>query len=138
MGIAKTMKSLNISKIKSLSASSGMPNVANVLDGWMIPLVMYKQVQNVVDGFLEVTQKRLDFQGVWQPFTDKQLALLPEGQRAWSHYWLHVKTPIDLNVADEVVYLNKRYKVLSLKDYSLNGYCDYHLIRDYEDGNNDE
>ena len=138
MGIVKTMKSLNFSKIKSLSASLGMPNVAEVLDGWMIPLVMYKQVQNVVDGFLEITQQRLDFQGVWQPFTDKQLALLPEGQRAWSHYWLHVKMPIDLNVADEVVYLNKRYKVLSLKDYSLNGYCDYHLIRDYEDSNNDE
>lgn len=121
---------------KSISNTikSGMPQMASTLNGWEVPLVLIKITQNVVEGELVVSQQTFKFMGVWQPFSYQQLALLPEGQRDWSHYWVHTQTAIELNTADKFIFDNKRYKVIERKDYNLNGYYEYHVILDYEDG----
>ena len=33
---------------------------------------------------------------------------------------------------DKVVFNNERYKVMSVKDYSLNGFVEYELVKDYQ------
>ena len=112
---------------------SGMPNMANTLSGWEVPLVLIKITQNVVEGELVTSQQTFNFMGVWQPFSMQQLALLPEGQRSWSHYWLHVKSgELDLQTADKFIFENHHYKVIELKDYHLNGFIEYHVVLDYE------
>ena len=125
---------LNFSKNRSLSnlAKSGMPQMGSTLNGWEVPLTLIKITQNVVDGDLVAMETQINFKGVWQPFSMQQLALLPEGQRDWSHYWVHTQTAIELNTADKFIFDNKRYKVIERKDYNLNGYYEYHVILDYE------
>lgn len=107
--------------------------MANTLNGWEVPLLLIKVTQNIVDGDLVTTEQSINFQGVWQPFSYQQLALLPEGQRDWSHYWIHAKSSeLDLETADKIIFQGNRYKVLARKDYGLNGYIEYHVILDYE------
>ncbi len=127
------MKRLNFQKIKNLSGLSGMPQMDQTLNGWEVPLNLIKVVQNVVEGDLVTEEQKISFIGVWQPFSMEQLALLPEGQRSWSHYWVHVKaSTVNLDTADKIIFQDKRYKIIEQKNYTLNGYIEYHVIEDYE------
>lgn len=126
---------LNFPRNRSIAsiAKSGMPQMDTTLNGWEVPLTLIRITQNVVDGDLVATETQINFKGVWQPFSMQQLALLPEGQRDWSHYWIHTQTSIELDTADKFIFKNKRYKVIEKKDYNLNGYYEYHVILDYKD-----
>lgn len=122
---------LNFQQNRSLI--NGMPNMAGTLDGWEIPLTLIKIKQKVVEGLRQDEKTTYNFYGVWQPLRDEQLQFKPEGQRSWEWIWLHVKSGIlNLQTQDKVEFNNKRYKVMSIKDYSLNGYIEYELIRDYQ------
>lgn len=112
---------------------SGMPQMNTTLSGWEVPITLTKVVQTVTDGDVSYTEQLYSFMGVWQPLRDEQLQFKPEGQRSWSWYWLHVKSGIlNLTTSDKVVFNNERYKVMSIKDYSLNGFVEYELVKDYQ------
>ena len=112
---------------------SGMPQMNTTLNGWEVPITLTKVVQTVTDGDVSYAEQIYSFMGVWQPLRDEQLQFKPEGQRSWSWYWLHVKSGIlNLTTSDKVVFNNERYKVMSVKDYSLNGFVEYELVKDYQ------
>lgn len=111
-----------------------MPQMRNTLNGWEVPLVLIKITQNVVEGELVTSQQTFNFMGVWQPLSAEQLQLLPEGQRSWENVWIHAKeSQLNLETADKVLFNNRRYKITQKKDYGLNGFVEYMLIRDYEE-----
>ena len=119
---------------KNRSLKSGMPNMANTLNGWEVPLTLIKVRQEVVDGDAVKKEEFIRFLGVWQPLRDEELQFKPEGQRSWEWIWIHVKSgTLNLQTQDKVIFNNKRYKVMNVKDYSLNGFIEYQLIRDYEE-----
>ena len=124
---------LNFQQNRTLS---GMPNMANTLTGWEVPLTLIKVIQNVVEGDLVTTEQHINFMGVWQPLKMENLMSKPEGQRSWEWIWIHAKSgELNLQTADKVIFNNKRFKVMSVKDYSLNGFVEYELVRDYEERN---
>lgn len=125
------MPKLNFAKNRTLSNS--MPNMANTLNGWELPLTLTKITQNVVEGDVVQTETLINFQGVWQPLRDEQLQFKPEGQRSWSWYWIHAKAgTLNLQTQDKIIFEGTRYKVMSVKDYSHNGYIEYEVILDYQ------
>ena len=112
--------------------ASGMPQMSQTLTGWEVPLTLIKIIQGVDEGDLVYTEERINFMGVWQPLRDEQLELKPEGQRSWEWIWIHAKSgELNLETADKVIFQNKIYKVETKKDYSLNGFVEYHLCRDF-------
>jgi len=116
------------------SLKSGMPNMANTLTGWEVPLSLVKITQTVVDGDVVKTEQPVKFLGCWQPLRDEELQFKPENQRSWSWYWIHAKSgTLNLQTQDKIIFQNKRFKVMSVKDYSLNGFIEYEVIRDYEE-----
>lgn len=116
------------------SLKNGMPNMANTLNGWEVPLSFIKITQSIVDGDVVKTETPINFMGVWQPLRDEELQFKPENQRSWSWYWIHAKSgTVELQTQDKFMFQNKRYKVMAVKDYSLNGFVEYHVIRDYEE-----
>ena len=128
------MQKLNFNKTKNLKALSGMPQMAMTLNGWEVPLTLVKVFQDIVEGDLVTTEQEMSFVGVWQPLKDEDLQFKPEGQRSWEWIWIHSKSgTLNLQTADKVVFNNKRYKVMSVKDYSLNGFIEYQLVRDFEE-----
>lgn len=116
------------------SLKNGMPNMANTLNGWEVPLTFIKITQSIVDGDVVKTETPINFMGVWQPLRDEELQFKPENQRSWSWYWIHAKSgSVDLQTQDKFIFKDKRYKVMSVKDYSLNGFIEYQVVRDYEE-----
>ena len=123
---------LNFNKNRNLYTS--FPNMANTLNGWEVPLRLVKITQEIVDGDAQYIEEFIRFMGVWQPLRDEELQFKPEGQRSWEWIWIHAKSgTLNLETQDKVVFNNKRYKVMNVKDYSLNGFIEYQLVRDYED-----
>ena len=121
---------LNFNRNRTLN--NGMPQMAGTLAGWEIPLTLIRIRQNIINGDVTKTETPINFMGVWQPLRDEQLQSKPEGQRSWSWYWLHAKSgTLDLNTQDKVIFNGKRYKVMAVKDYSLNSFIEYELIEDY-------
>lgn len=122
---------MNFNKNRSLK--NGMPNMANTLNGWEIPLNLVKVTQKIVDGEANKSEELIRFMGVWQPLRDEELQFKPEGQRSWEWIWIHAKSgTLNLQTQDKVIFQNKKYKVMNVKDYSLNGFIEYQLVRDYE------
>ena len=119
---------------KNRSLQNGMPNMANTLNGWEVPISIIKITQSIVDGDAVKGEEQIDFMGVWQPLRDEELQSKPEGQRSWEWYWIHAKSgALNLQTQDKIKFQGKRFKVMAVKDYSLNGFVEYHIVRDYEE-----
>ena len=119
---------------KNRSLQNGMPNMANTLNGWEVPISIIKITQSIVDGDVVKGEEQIDFMGVWQPLRDEELQSKPEGQRSWEWYWIHAKSgALNLQTQDKIKFQGKRFKVMAVKDYSLNGFVEYHIVRDYEE-----
>lgn len=129
------MPKLNFAKNRTLSTF--MPNMSGTLNGWESPLTLVKITQNIIEGDVVQTETKIDFLGVWQPLRDEQLQSKPEGMRSWSWYWIHAKAgTLNLQTQDKIIFQGQRYKVMSVKDYSLNGYIEYEVILDYQENAN--
>lgn len=125
---------MNFNTNRSLTGQ--FPQMGEVLDGWEFPLTLIKIKQNIVEGDVVTQEEKIDFLGVWQPLKDEQLQFKPEGQRSWSWYWIHAKAgTLNLQTGDKIIFQNKRFKVMNVKDYSLNGYIEYQIIEDFQDIN---
>lgn len=119
--------------------TSGMPNMANTLSGWEVPLTLIKITQDIVDGDAVKTEKEIKFMGCWQPLSEERLKSIDEGMRSWEWVWIHAKAgSLNLQTQDKVIFNSKRFKITSVKDYSLNGYIEYELVRDYENTDNEQ
>lgn len=115
-----------------LNENSGtLPDVSGAMLNWFQPMI-FGIVSKVISGFQVVeSMVEINFMGVWQPLSGRQLMLKPEGQRAWSWWWLHSDPSLDLKVDDVVVYKSKQYRVMAKKNYSLYQYIEYHLVTDW-------
>lgn len=128
---------LNFSKNRTISSliKSGMPQMGDTLTGWEVPLTLVRVVQSIVEEELSTSETVYNFLGVWQPLSAERLELKPEGQRSWEWIWIHTKSSsLNLETADKVIFNNRRYKVMAKKDYGLNSFVEYELVRDYEEG----
>lgn len=75
----------------------------------------------------------ITFRGVIQPLQPKTIALKPEGQRAWEWLQIHCFSgPLNLDDDDQIIWQGRNYKVMGVYNYELNGYIEYHLVRDYQ------
>lgn len=119
-------------KNTALNANTGgVPNVNDAMLEWFQPMT-FGVVSTEVDNFQAVQEKvSVSFQGVWQPFTDRQLQMKPEGQRSWSWWTCHADPSLVLDTDSIITYLGVQYRVLYQRDYRLYGYVEYHLVQDY-------
>lgn len=100
---------------------------------WKVAIVLMKIVQIVQDGFVINNETPVKFQGTWQPLSPEEIALKPDGQRSWEWIDLHVEgNRIIFQTNDRVSRNGLIYKVMAVRDYTLNNFSEYHLIRDYE------
>ena len=113
---------------------NGMPNMSTTLTGWEIPLEFEIIKQAINDGDAVKSVQKVQFMGVWQPMKTEDLQFLPEGQRSWDWYWIHAESgTLNLQTQDKIIFNGRRYKVMKIKDYSLNGFIEYNVILDFED-----
>lgn len=109
-----------------------IPKIQNALTGWESEIILVKNSQSIdSEGILAEVETQIIFQGVIQPLKPEQNKARPEGKRSWESWQVHTKTQQDLTTGDKVIYLSNRYEVEAKADYSLSGFFEYHLLRDY-------
>lgn len=114
---------------------SNMPDVSDGFGDWQERICLLLRTQKVTDGLVTNVDRRLTFYGCWQPLSPRTIALKPEGQRSWTWIQLHCRAQAtNLKTNDRVFYNGDLFKVMALLDYGLNGFVEYHLVRDYQDG----
>lgn len=115
-----------------LNTNSGtVPDVSGAMMNWFQPIT-FGIVEKTVENYQVVEDMELiSFQGVWQPFSSKRLSMKPEGQQAWSWFWLHTEIALPLETDMVVQYLGVQYRVMSLKNFRLYGYYEYELVEDF-------
>lgn len=123
---------INNASSRAINLQNGTtPDVSGALQDWYQPMV-FETVVKTVSGFQVVeTPTVYNFQGVIQPFTERQLLLKPEGQRAWTWFLMHSDTSLALQVDDVVNWLGIQTRVMSRGFYGLEGYIVWHLVQDY-------
>lgn len=115
--------------------SSGMPQISAAFAGWTTKLLLVKRVEVVVDGFVQYNDTPIKFYGTMQPLSARDISLKPEGQRSWTWLQMHCfARSIELIPGDRIRWNGDNYKVMAQNDYSLNGYIEYHLVREFQDG----
>lgn len=126
------MSVLKTAKDSALFFKSGsIPDVSGAMQDYFQPMV-FQVLTKTVSGFNVVEHSSpLNFRGIIQPYTERRLMLLPEGQRAWTWFELHADPSLTLQVDDVVQWMGKPTRVMSRQDYALYGFVDYHLIQDF-------
>lgn len=103
--------------------------------GWFMPITinLVTQSVNATTHFVTQVLKPVSFKGTIQPLSPKQIALKPEGQRAWAWLQIHCKgTTLPFTDNDIIQYAGQNYKIMATRDYSLNNYIEYHAVQDYQ------
>ena len=109
-----------------------MPQVNDVIEGWTCEILSNQRRQLLKDGVITNVNTYIKMRGTIQPLKAEDIALKPEEQRSWAWYQIHVTTEFDRLKNNQVIYVDKRpYKVMARKDYTRNGYNEYHIIEDF-------
>lgn len=118
---------------RTLNQMSGMPKMRAAFSGWLQNVKLRLITQTVVDGLVTEGVEDIYFKGTVQPLSSQELNLKPEGERAWEWLQIHCMVgAVSLSPDDRIIYNDVTYKVMAKKDYSLNNYIEYHLVKDYE------
>ena len=118
---------------KHLGQISAMPQLKAVFTGWPVPITLQRITQTIVNGLRSQSKETISFKGVIQPLSKEELDLKPEGQRSWEWLQIHATAgETNLKTNDIIEYVGDDYKIMAKKDYTLNGYIEYHMVRDYE------
>lgn len=126
---------LNFKQNRSLK--NGLPQLNNPVASWSIPITLERIKQKIVDGDKVEEKKQITFKGVVQPLRSEDLQFKPEGLRSWEWLQIHALAgSLNLQTGDKIIYNNKRYKVMDIKDYSLYAYIEYHVVLDYQENIN--
>lgn len=121
---------LNFNRNRSLNQ---LPQMNKPIEGWQIPITLIRITQKIVDGDKVESQENIRFLGVVQPLSPERLQFLPDGLRSWEWLLIHCKAgTLNLQTQDKIIFNNKRYKVMTTRDYSLYSYIEYEIVRDYE------
>lgn len=108
-----------------------VPNMGEALTDWFQTMTFTQIIKKVVGFEVLETPINTTFLGIIMPYTGRQLALLPEGQRAWNWQTLYSQPVLTLFPDDVVVWQGKQVRVMSRKDYALYFYIEYSLVLDW-------
>lgn len=126
------MSAIKNAKDIPLNANPGtLPDMSGALMNWFQKMT-FGLVTKTATAFQAYEEmEEISFMGVIQPLSGRELVLKPEGERAWSWWWLHSNTALNLKVDDVVVYKTRQYRVMLKKNYSAYQYYEYHLVTDW-------
>ena len=118
-------------KINQLSAN--LPDVSEVMNGWEVNMTANYVTQAVVNGDVIDTEVNKAIKGIIQPLKAEEIMLKDEGQRSWDWYQVLIQEDYPELFTTQILIINSiPYKIKAKKDWVLNGYREYHAIRDFE------
>ncbi len=119
--------------MKTLDQMTGMPQMGAAFSNWTTKITLKRIAQKIIDGLVSEETENITFQGVVQPLSAKQLALKPEGDRAFQWLQIHcLTTTQDLVTNDRIEYAGQKYKIMNVWNWQLNNFIEYHAVEDFQ------
>lgn len=114
------------------NVNHSLPNMSETIKSWFLN-ISFEYVTRTMQGaeWVESEPITINTKGVVRPPSEQDLKILPEGAWAWEWLQLHCLPDVLLETNQFVTYDNKKYKVMSKKDYSKYGYVRYTLLEAY-------
>jgi len=109
-----------------------MPQMQDALNGWEEKITLLKLSSRIDDNGIQTIDKLpLNFMGTVQPLKPTQLEIDSSGQRKYEWWQIHTRFKLHLAIEskDRIQFKGNLYKVMFDKDYSRNGYLEYHLVQ---------
>ena len=126
------IKNANSKLLSSVNLS--VPNVADVVQGWLSTLTASKISKSIEDGDVIETYTIIRFSGMIQPLSGIELEIKPEGERHWE--WTKIYTDYaNFEVDDCITIQGFNYRIRHKMPYEKYGYgfYKYECVKDYED-----
>lgn len=119
---------------KISEAISNAPKIMAAISGWAQTYDITRIKQELDDnGYIEEVTTVDKLTGFWQPYSDEDLQLIPEGQRNWRWFAFHVQGPHKPLVLSEIVKIKGiDYRVMAVADFSDENYMEYRLVNNYD------
>ena len=115
-----------------LSGLSAVPRVGAAIMNWFKPLNLVRIRQQTVDFKTVEVEVPVSTFGVIQPFSEKQLEILPEGQRAWRWSMVHSTPDLVLEPGEIIAFGQQKHRVMGQNDYTDEGFVQYRVVNDYD------
>lgn len=114
------------------NTNSSLPNMSNTITGWFLDVDFYEVERKLIGAdWVEGKGKKISTKGVVQPPSDKDLKILPEGSWMWEWLMVHCLPNLKLEPNQYIYYDDKKYKVMSKKDFTKYGYIRYVILEAY-------
>lgn len=115
--------------------ATAVPDVSGGILNYFKPLVLIQITTEVVRFQASPTPKRIWSQGMVQAFSGRQLALKPEGERAWLWNTLFTLPGIPLKAGDEVEIpatpSPRNFRVMRVTGDADYGFLQYEVVENY-------
>lgn len=120
--------------VKFGDMNSRAPQITTAISSWASTYTITRVTQSLdPNGYIKEDKIEEDMTGFWQPFSDEDLQLIPEGQRNWRWFAFHVQGPHEHLKFEEVVEIKGvEYKVMAIADFSDENYIEYRLVNNYD------
>jgi len=109
-----------------------VPDVSGALKDYFQYMTFTKVTKSVVAYQLSETKTDISFWGLITPFSERQLGLLPIGERAWTYFNLFAEPVLTLQVDDVVIWNGKQTRIMGRENFTLYGYVRYSLVQDWD------
>ena len=134
--LANNFTIANASNVPLNQRAGTVPNMEGALDNWLQPMTFTRVTKETIAFQVVETRVDINFWGVIQPMSYKELQLVPEGQRSWCWLSLVAKCAPNDSIltldTDEIVTWNgKQTRIMARKHYGLYGFIKYHLVQDW-------
>ena len=124
------MIKFNLKKIKGTN-SSGLVNVADIVESWSSPYTVILIKKELVDYKLVETETPINIRGMVQNLSTQELQLKPEGERNWK--WYKLITTYHFNNDDKIKIGDKKFRIMATyNEDTYYGHYRYNLLEDYE------
>ncbi len=121
----------------ALNTQSGtIPNMRDALSDWFQYLTFAKVTKTTEAFQIVETMVEVSFWGILQPFSPRELMLIPVGERSWTYYSVIAQAApdgalISLNTDDVGIFQGKQTRVMSRKDFALYSYTEMQWCTDW-------
>jgi len=117
---------------------ASFPNMKSAVMHWAVETAVFVVCKSLVDFETKESISQRSVKMFRVP-TGQDLAMKPEGQRAWNSETIYADSSLDLSVDDIIIFDcidAKRYRVMSKTDYAQFGFIEYSVLSDYAKGSN--
>lgn len=113
--------------------NSNIPNVADIVDGWLCDMTAQITTTVITDGDAIESFSTAYFRGMIQVLNPTEIELKPEGERDWN--WCKIYCDYANFECDDRIIIDSVYYRIMKKDFWQDlgyGYYAYDAIRDYQ------